>query len=403
MSLYVTDMAQQTTAADETADTEDDETEYEVTPNLNIQPTVRLKATLKDLSYGGRLGSDYEQNDTTSILELTDIDVIEGTVFENDIKEADGTTADAIDDDDPRPTDYRIVDVDDQSANAKGDFLFTNEQFGDYTEVDEISENGVISLWLNGMSGQRSMRSLDFNGSPFASYTDQGSIVKGLLQVADGWRDASSKQKKEMVQDDKAPRVTRPTILREDCVDRELVIDMGRLNSGRGYELNIFYADQMEEDIGVDGDIDELRNDMGWVEADYLVTPQFTDFDEADEIINENGISFSFFHGEGWEDEPENAETTAADFDVSVGGGDDSNEETVDEDGFTDSQLTFIEAVANAMKGTGSTPNEFYSEEGGLMAIIEKNTDQFDVTPDVEEVREELYSRLQYLDVADMD
>lgn len=385
------------------ADGEAEEQEYDVKPYLSLQPTVRIVGTLDDLAFGGQMGADVEETGTTAILDMENVEVVNGNIYENDIKPDDGTTADAIDEDDPRPTDYRVVDPDDSSVNVKGEYLFTGEQYGEYTEVDDFADE-ELTLWINGMSGQRSLRELDFNGSPFASYTDRGSLVKGLLQVPEGWRDASSTRKKELVDDGKAPRVARPPILREEAENREIVIDLGRLNGSRGYELNLFWADEMEDDIGLDGDIDELRNESGWVDADYAIAPKFTDFDEADERIAEEGVSFTLYHGEGWEDEPENAETMASDFDVggSSTDGDDDDAE-VGADGFTENQRTFIDAVEGAMAGSGQTVAEFYEAEGGLGAVIERNTGNFDTTPKVDDVRAELYDRLSHLNSDDLE
>jgi len=391
-------MAQESTTATEQTATEDEE--YDVLPNINMTPTTRISATLTDVAYGDELGSNVEQNDTTAILELEDVEVIQGTLYENDLREDSDVshTGEAIDDDDPRPTDFRIADGDDAAANVKGDFLFTNEQFGEYTDAETQMLDGPVNLWLNGMSGQRALRELDFNGSPFASYSDNGYLTKGLLQVADGWRDSSSAQKKEMVQNDKAPRVVRPVIPRRDVLGSEIVISLGRLDNSRGYELNIFEAETMADAIGVDGSLDSLRNDWGYVESEYAFSPQFTDFDAADDRIAEEGVSFSMYHGEGWEDKPENATPQTSDFDVS-GSVDTATDET---DGFTESQLTFIDAIEGAMKGSGETVESFYADDGGLAAVIERNSANFDVTPDVGEVRIELYERLLYLDPADI-
>jgi hypothetical protein len=378
-------------SADETTGTEqtDEEAEYAW---ASQQPTTRIRVDPNELIYSGELDDTVAQNDTSFALQADGIEVINGTVFENDERgEYESTSEAAEANDQPRATDFRVVDVDDKSADAKQDFLFTREEMGDYTVRDESIEEETL-LFFNGMSGQFVGRTLDFNGLPWARYTDDGYLVKGLLQVPDEWRSANRSKRSDMAQDGRAPRVARTPFLRGD-VD-EIIIDLSRYNGGRMYEVHVFDGTEIENpelelEEGSDGMI------LDGVEE---LQPRYDD--EADDYLADREVRWALYHGDGWPDEPANAEATGSvDVELDVGG-----DETELESGFTASQERLIDSFEDALKGSGVTPDGAF--DGGLEAAIETYADDAgcaDNLPAVNDVREELYVRLSHLDVEDLE
>jgi hypothetical protein len=378
-------------SADETTGTEqtDEEASYAW---ASQQPTTRIRVDPNELIYSGDLDETVAQNDTSFALQADAIEVINGTVFENDERDEYESTSEAAEEQDqPRATDFRVVDVEDESANAKNDFLFTREEMGDYTVREESIEEETL-LFFNGMSGQFIGRTLDFNGLPWARYTDEGYLVKGLLQVPDEWRSANRSKRSDMAKDGRAPRVTRTPFLRED-VD-EIIIDLSRYNGGRMYEVHVFDGTEIENP---ELDLQEGSDGM-MLDGVEELQPRYDD--EADDYLADREVRWAMYHGAGWPDEPANAEATGSvDVELDVGG-----DEAELESGFTASQERLIDSFEDALKGSGVTPDGAF--DGGLEAAIETYAPDagcVDNPPETSDVREELYVRLSHLDVESLE
>lgn len=397
------------------ADTEEERVEY---PWVSETPTTRIIGTPKGLIYSGRLDDSRKQNSNSYGVILEDPEVVTGSLWQNQEKPEDGTTADGVDEDESRPTDYRVVDEDDRDTTIANGALVTGEEGPNtYDEAEEFEEDAVI-VWYNGMSGERLARTLDFNGRPFASWTDDGYLVKGLYQVADGWRDADSSGKRQMKDDGLAPRVARAPILRqrteyewsddgdlEDATlldepkDQRVLIDISRFQGGRGYEVHVLDADEFEDEFG-SLDAELPRTDDGYVDRELesdgieLGMPYTA---AADEILEQAGYSVHMYTGDGWQDEPDDwspqSTSEVGEFGVSASSG--------DAEGFTPKQQQFVDETVGELKGSGMTPEEMF--DGGLAGLIGKFSGQFDVVPDVEDVRESIYAEVSHLDVDDLD
>lgn len=396
------------------ADTDDaDEEEYVWASQT---PGTRISGVPSGIIYAGQLDDTVAQNDTSFGLVLEDPSLVSGEAWENQAKPDDGTTADGIDEDESRPTDYRIADSDDSGITVANGALVTDE-YGPstYDEVDDIDADTAI-VWYNGMSGERIARVLDFNGRPYARWTDDGYLVKGLLQPAEGWRGASGDKRREMKDNGKAPRVVRAPILRQrvdtvtddggDVVDATLLdeaeeqrvlIDVSRFQGGRAYEVHVFDADGFEDEFG-SADA-ELPRDDGYVEdVDSELEMSYTP--AADTILEQAEYAMHMYTGDGWQDEPDDwsPQSTAAvdSFGVSADSGGDG-----DEDGFTAAQEQFIREIVDELKGTGRTPETAF--DGGIDGLVGKYSGQFDRVPDTDAVREEVYARVGHLSVDDLE
>lgn len=401
-------------AATESADADTDEERIEY-PWASQTPTTRVTGTVVDVFYAGQLDESTPQNDTSFGIVLEDPDVVGGQLYVNQAKPEDGTTADGVDDDQPRPTDYRIADPDDRDTTiANGAFVSGEDGPNTYDEADGFDEDRVI-IWYNGLSGQRIGRVLDFNGQPFARWTDDGDyLVKGLLQPAEGWRDANSDRRSEMAQNGLAPRIARAPVFRERVnvtyddegdieeitvdEDGELdaVIDMSRWNGGRAYEVHVFDAESFEAEHGsLDAEIP--RDSNGIVDSEAEVTMRYQPL--ADEVLETVEYRMHMHTGDGWQDEPAAWEPEPAsevgNFGVSAETADSGSE------GFSAEHEAFVEEIVGELQGSGMTPEEAFS--GGLAALIGKHEGDFTRVPDVGEVRREVYARLDYLDPSDLD
>lgn len=394
-------------------------------PWASMTPESRIEGTPRELIYSGDLNE--EQNDTSFGLVLENPSVVRGTLFRNTEKPSDGTTDDAVEDQ-PRPTDYRIADPDDRDTTIVKGSLTTGENGPNvYDEADGFDEEEIL-IWFNGMSGQRISRVLDFNGRPFARWTDSGYLIKGLYQAANGWRDANSDQRSNMAQNGQAPRVVRFPVLRnsvdvtrnsdgevtdatllDEPEDFEILIDLTRYRGGRGYELQAFEADGFEAEFGSkDVPTEDLdRDDYYNIQADSVLDMPYTN--GADEILDQVAADvdsesiqvaadlFVMETGDGWQDKPEGAETgtesTSFDVEPDHGGSSDG--------GMTlqEQEFAFAEQTAGALPH-GKDPAETY--EGGLEGLVERNADKFDGEPDIEHIREEVYAQTKWLDLDDL-
>lgn len=358
------------------------------------QPVTRIKVSPTELIYGGELSETTAQNDTSFGLRTDSIEVINGSLFANDERDDFETTAEAAEEaDSPRATDFRIVDEDDSSANVKQGFLFTNEELGDYSEAESsVTEDTVI--WYNGMSGQMVGRTLDFNGMPFARFTEDGYLVKGLLQVAEGWRQANRGKRSDMAKDGKAPRVARVPFLRSDV--EEVIIDVSRYNGGRMYEVHIFDATDVDDESA---DIEDTGDGFTLDGVEEL-GPKYNE--EADDFLEGEDGGWAMYHGAGWADEPADSElrgNTEVSLDVNDGDGEETGE-----DGFTTPQRNLIDSFEDALAGTGHRPDSAF--DGGLESALPRYSDAVggeENLPAVEDVRRELYARLSHLDTEELE
>jgi hypothetical protein len=324
-------------------------------------------------------------------------------------------------------TDYKVADPDDDEAsvqyNSDGDQTGIDVGGGEFesTEVDGIEADAVV-VWYGGMSGQRIGRSLDFNGMPFARFTDPDDgddpyLVKGLFQAPIGWRgDADVEQFDSVPTTDRGelaraesrgglgrpPRVVRPAILRDD-LDGRVFIAMGRYNGGGMYETHVGralddYAEFMEGLRNNDDDLDYDEVDLKYdQDADEVL---------ADEFDNPKEV-FGFYEGEGWQTIPDNADwgvggdTSGGNFDMpSVSVDDDSIEHP------TEQEQAFAEGIAEQLAGTGADPDdpifEVEGDDADLAAVVEHNADTFQVEPDVDAIRAIIYDNVGHLDSDDL-
>lgn len=410
----------ETESADETADTDaEDRIEYAWASQT---PHTRIRGTRKGIIYAGRLDDTLEQNDSSFGIIVEDPEVVEGTLWVNQEKADDGTTADGVDDDQPRPTDYRIADPDDRDTTIANGALVTNENGPNtYDEADGFEEDTVV-IWYNGLTGQRLSRLLDFNGRPYSRWVqnDDGSyyLIKGLYQAADGWRE-NPDDRGRMAQNGKAPRCVRAPILRDrveieydddgnvedatlhdadEIEGTETLIDMSRAQSGRGYRLHAFDAAEFADEFG-NHSAEIPRNDSGYVKNDIESELDMPYTTAADEILEQAGYRMHMFTGDGWQDEPDNwspqSTSEVGTFGISTDDGAD------DADGLTAKQEQFVREVVDEVSGSGMTPEEMF--EGGLAGLVGKYSGQFDRVPDVDVVREEVYQRVAHLDTDDLD
>lgn len=409
-------MAEAETQSADDADTDEEEIAWGVQT-----PTTRIAGVPTALIYAGQLGPQTEQNDMSYGLVLEDVDVVTGDLWENQAKPDDGLTVDTIDDDQSRPTDYRIADADHGRTTIANGALVTDEHGPNtYDEAEAVGEDSII-LWYNGLTGQRLGRTLDFHGRPFARWTDDGEyLIKGLLQPATGWRENPS-ERGRMAKNGKAPRVARAPILRqrvevsrddegdvtdvtllEEPAEQRILIDMSNEEGGQGYRVNLFDAESFEEEHGdLSTPIDELPTDE-WGNVDDESALGFNYTPNADDVLEQAGYRMSMYTGDGWQDEPAawSPQSTSEVDSFGINTGEEGSEEP---DGLTAQQEQFVREVVDEVKGTGLTPEEVFGEQGGLEGLIGKYQEQFDRVPDADDVREAVYERVSHLDSDDLD
>lgn len=391
-------------AAEATTEGEAETEERTVRAWASQTPTTRLEVEVTDLIFAGRLGET--QTGSSFGIVVREPQVVTGSVFENQVKPEDGLVAEGVPEGHSRPTDYRIVDTEDRGTTIANGALVTGEEGPNtYDEVDAIAEDEVI-FWFNGLSGERIARVLDFNGRPFSRWTDDGYLIKGLFQVAEGWRGGNSEQRKALKQDGKAPRVARLPILREDVEGSRLLIDMSRYRGGRGYEIHVFDAEAFEDEFGSrDHPIDDIERDDNYqlVTESELEMPYSEDADEVivesfgpevDEVDPTAEFFMSMETGDGWQTRPEGAVsgTGTGDFEVSVDQGSDEQ--------IQQQYAQFADMVADEL-AEGLTPDEAYS--GGLESLIGKNAEAFHVVPSANDIRPLIYERVAWLDADDLE
>ena len=292
-------------------------------------------------------------------------------------------------------TDYKIADTSDSDTEVMevdGTTLGVDVGGGTFSseKMDEFDSDRIM-VWYGGMAGQFIGRGLDFNGQPFSRWTDEGYLIKGLFQVPIGWRgDADLDQydnvpttdHKELATDlGRKPRVIRPPILRDDIEGRAFVA-IGRYNGGRMNEVHIGRAEDSYDAI-----FESLRaNDE----------PEYDSFDmkydaDADEVIaaefDNPAELLALYTGDGWADEPANAQSFGESEDDSGGSSFDIDTDDSGVEHPTDEEDTFAKMVSEKLAGADieSVDDPF---DGGLEGLVESNADNFDNEYDVEAIRE---------------
>lgn len=327
-------------------------------------------------------------------------------------------------------TDYKVADSDDDEArvqyNRDGDETGIDVSGGEFksTQVDDF-EADAIMVWYGGMSGQRISRALDFNGMPFARFTDDGYLLKGLFQAPIGWRgEADVEQFDNVPTTDRSelasaeergglgrpPRVARPAILRDD-LDGRTFIALGRYNGGQMYETHVGEAlDDYDEFVETLLDNDDVSDLFEEIELEYA---QNADDVLADNFDNPKEV-YGLYHGDGWQQEPDNAQwgdTSGSDDGDASGGSFDMPDSVGDDDGDdvahpTDQERSFAQGIAEMLAGTDAKPDdnvfEVDGEETDLEGIVANNDGKFEVDPDVDAIREIIYENVGHLDTDDL-
>jgi hypothetical protein len=386
-------------------------------------PTVEAGSIWKNTQIPDGFASTTEYNDTLEIA-VGDSDYVRGQEVTDDaIEAARERLADYVDDFDSvdleedtiSGTDYKIADVDDRDFNEHfnrdGDLTGISVGGDEFTAAAaEGFDADSIMVWYGGMAGQFVGRALDFNGMPFARFTesDEGDdpyLLKGLLQAPIGWRgDADVEQydsvpttdRAELARDlDRKPRVTRPPVLR-DLEDRTFIA-LGRYNGGNMHEVHLGRAVGGYGPIldALDADEDPTEH-FDEVDMRYDQSPEATlaaEFDNPGAVIN-------LYTGEGWMDEPDgwsygSTEDTGGSFDVSV----EMDEDEVEHP--TDEEIQFAQQIATKLEGTGATPEDevFQADDGNvdLEGLVGANAGNFSVTPDVDSIRQKIYENTSHL------
>jgi hypothetical protein len=449
------------TTTDNAAADEDADEQFTYYPQVTSHPTVGIEGNVVDIVTGATIDGDVEDSGASFGVLFEDATVPKGTIWKNrDIPEGFSTTSEyndtlrlAIEGDDNdyvrgqevtdesieaaqerldeagvdyegadyddlrvKGTDYKVADPEDQAADVQevdgttlgidvGGGVFSAEQVDGFT-------TDRIMVWYDGVSGQRVGRALDFNGMPFARYTEDGYLIKGLFQAPKGWRgDADVEQYDDVPTTDRSelaskrdglgrpPRTARPPVLRDD-IDGRIFIATGRYNGGRMHEVHVGRA--MDD---YDGFFETLaaneRPDYDEVEMKYDQDAEETLADAFEDPSQAYGL----YHGAGWMPKPDNAQdfggdggddTEGGSFDMSMA---DDSDDGVDHP--TEQETQFGEMVAEKLAGTGADPSDEVFEAGGesvsLDGLVEANEGNFDADPDVDAIRSVIEDNVDHL------
>lgn len=255
------------------------------------------------------------------------------------------------------------------------------------SRVEEMPDK--LMVWYGGMSGQILARALDFNGMPYARYTDDGYLMKGLYQAPVGWRGEADVEQydttntKSSLKDDRVyPRMARPVAVRDD-LPSPLYITIGRYNGGRMYEATVGGA---VDDDGRVTDESALEMNYEGDDPEAFLRDAF-DIDDVMEVYD------LYLDGPNWMDEPANVQRSG-DTDNSGGSFDMGGGDTDDSGGLTDSEEQFATMVAEqALAGSDVPVDEAtFTVDGetvGLGGLVEHNAAEFDTDdPDVDAIAE---------------
>lgn len=320
----------------------------------NQGPGTKLTGTFEGIIYAGKLSKNEAQNKTSFGVVLSNVSTDEGTLYVNDAKADDGFTI-VEEETGKRATDYRFADPEDEGTTKLGDTNMISDRSGATFSPGEVSEDTIV-VWYNGLSGQRVGRTLDFHGIPFAEYKEDGYLNKGLLQVCADWRTGN---RSELARNGLAPRVARAPVPRSDLLGEEITVEIER--NGRAY-----YAH-----VTLDGE-----------EVDMMYA------EDADSVLESEGINMHLYHGDGWQDRPANAQGPAPSFNIQVPG------KETDEYGLNPVQQSFVSSLVSALEGTGHTIESAFGEAGGLEGLMT----QHGVEGDSEAIRAAVHDRVTHLD-----
>lgn len=471
MSATESESADADTDAEAESENNDEFTYY---PQVTQHPTTAIEGDIVDIVTGANIDGDVEDTGSSFGVVFEDPEVVgDGTLWQNrDIPEGFTTTAEfndtlrlaiegtdndyvrgqevtdekverareaiaghmdidlaevedlEYDDEKVKGTDFKVADPTDRDADVQevdGNTLGIDVGGGVFssTEADGFGDADRIMVWYGGMSGQFVGRGLDFNGMPFARYTNADDdeaayLVKGLFQVPIGWRgDTDVEEYGEVPTTDRSklatdlgrpPRVARPPVLRDD-IDGRAFIAIGRYNGGNMHEVHIGRAEDDYDEF-----LATLRDNS---EPDYDGFDMKYDQD-ADETLaaefDSDGI-YALYHGEGWQDEPEETQGWGDGGDSSNGGSFDTPDVDVDSDSVdhpTAQEVEFAEGIAEKIAGTGVSPDdaifpvEGEDENTDLAGVVAANDDQFQVDPDVESIREVVYENTAHLNIEEL-
>lgn len=396
------------------AESTEEEADYEERPWVNITPTTRLSGEVIDIFAKDFPTSDKEQTDSMYGIVVQNPEVVVGNVYRNNHKPEDGLTRDVVDEDSSSPTDYRVADESDKSANVVGDTLVTDEEsMVDGEQANQYDEGAFeedeVLLWVGGMSGERLIRALDFNGQPFARYIENDGepyLIKGLFQAHEDWF-SDQKSRGQAAKEGHAPRLNRPPILRPDVEGEHLLIDISRGN-GRGYYGHVFVADDFDGEVGgIDTPTDDLPKGQYGLDVDSELDLRQVGFDEADATIEDNDLNMHamFFEGPGWGEQPDGVDTsvsTGFDTGLDIGESSDSGQDDTAQD--EEFALNVVEAMKATDAAHGLTPDEVYKQ--GLTGKIDQNSSEWSEIPTgdrLQNIREIIYSELSWLDASELE
>lgn len=417
------------TGADLDGDTENNSSSFGI---IIKNPSVPEGSIWQNSDVPEGFGTVAEFNDALKVaINGDDLDYVRGQEVDDDfIETARERVGDVLDVDDfegldydehqINGTDFKIADVDDRDSsigyNQHGEQTGIDVGGGEFSssEVDEFGVDSVM-VWYGGMSGQFIGRALDYNGLPFARYTDDGYLVKGLYQAPIGWRSNDSEEYDRDVPSrndlkfdiERYPRVARPPILRDDLEGRSFIA-VGRYNGGDGLEGWVGRSMDSYTEV-----VEAIADDVGRDELPFDPLDMKYEGDRPDERLNEFANPdevYTLYHGEGWQDEPDNAQSISADGDGGDNGGSfdvpsDDNDDAIEHP--TDEEETFAKTVSEQITGAvnddgeQATPDEAFSEQGGLEGVVESNAGNFDNETDLEAIRTAIYTYTDELSADD--
>lgn len=368
--------------------TADEEQEYEERPWVNITPTTRISGVVEELFIPQLGESSYG-------VVISDPEVVVGNLYRNNQKPDGEVTRSVTDEGSSSPTDYRVADPDYTGNNVVGPTLVTDEesivdgeQANQYDETDVFEEDSVV-LWLSGMKGDKIVRALDFNGRPYARYTDGGPTYGFFQAHSDWWADDADRG--QLASEGKAPKPIRPPILRPDLADTTVLVDVtaGEQNAN-GYIPhfgNVFRRTEFESEFGsVDFPTDEMPENQYGIDAESRVGLRQADEPEA--TIEEQSWNYHRMFDASWGSQPPKyaAETTL-----------DTSPDTIDVS-MTDEQEFAEEVIGqlSGLEGQISTLDEPY--DGGFESLVERNSDALVEGFDVQESRSIVLDEFEWLD-----